>query len=142
MSTYKKTKVLKLQYSDNGGVMTKIIGNQTGDHSIQLLQLQRNVRSIREESFDLVMLETAGLLHILFPCGQKDQIFVRNFFQISQKISKSNLKSTYLHLRKDSKSHLFLKCSSIKIFYSIRVRKSQKQFLLASILQKNIKKLS
>ena len=37
MKNNKNTKVLKLQYSDNGGVMTKIIGNQTGDHNIQLL---------------------------------------------------------------------------------------------------------
>ena len=33
--------VRKLQNSDNGGVITKIIGNHTGDHIIQLFRLKR-----------------------------------------------------------------------------------------------------
>ena len=41
--------VLKLQYSDKGGVMTKIMGNHTGDHNIQLFKLNRNAESGRLE---------------------------------------------------------------------------------------------
>ena len=44
----RKMAVLKLQYSDKGGVMTKIMGNQTGDHTIQVFKLNRNVMSICE----------------------------------------------------------------------------------------------
>ena len=73
MKNNKKTKVLKLQYSDKGGVMTNIIGNQTGDHSIQLFKLNKKVRSIREEPFFVILL-TAGLLHMLFPCDKRNQL--------------------------------------------------------------------
>ena len=48
VSRNKKMAVLKLQYSDKGGVMTKIMGNHTGDHNIQLFKLNRNVISIWE----------------------------------------------------------------------------------------------
>ena len=48
ISEARKTAVLKLQYSDKGGVMTKIMGNQTGDHNIQVFKLNRNVMSIWE----------------------------------------------------------------------------------------------
>ena len=46
VSRNKKMAVLTLQYSDKGGVMTKIMGNHTGDHNIQLFKLNRNVISI------------------------------------------------------------------------------------------------
>ena len=74
MKNNRNTKVLKLQYSDNGGVMTKIIGNHTGDHNIQLLKLNINVRSIREEFLLFVMLLTAGLLHMLLPCKKENSL--------------------------------------------------------------------
>ena len=38
-SRKRKMPVRKLQNSDKGGVMTKIIGSHTGDHSIQLFKL-------------------------------------------------------------------------------------------------------
>lgn len=48
-----KMAVRKLHSSDNGGVMTKIMGSHTGDHSIQLFKLNKNDKSIGSRLLNL-----------------------------------------------------------------------------------------